>query len=123
MMFSFSDLTVGGISLVLVVIGLVEFSKKFGLSGNWLILLSAILGLVLGVGYKLTSGFPVDFTGWFTVIIFGLACGLSATGLYDYSKNLTNPTATPAETNTAVSSSTPPLDTSTSKRNDYHSFG
>lgn len=122
-MFSFSDLTVGGISLIFIVIGLVEFSKNFGLSGNWLILLSAVLGLVLGVGYKLASGIPVDFNGWFTIIVFGLACGLSATGLYDYSKNLTSSNTSTADSNSTDSPSTPPVDTSKSKPNNDHTFG
>lgn len=81
------DLVVGGIPLIAVVFGLVEFSKRFGLAGNWLTLLSMVLGVVFGVSFQLTQMYP-EFARWFGVAVFSLAVGLSASGLYDFSKRL-----------------------------------
>jgi hypothetical protein len=41
------------------------------------------IGLVLGVGYQLTLSAPTDFAGWFTTVVFGLALGLGASGVYE----------------------------------------
>ncbi len=83
-----SDLTsllVGGIPLVVVIFGLVEFSKSLGLKGLGLTIFSLLLGLAFGIAYKISgSGMPVGFSGWFAVSIFGLAMGLITSGLYDF---------------------------------------
>jgi hypothetical protein len=83
-----SDITtllVGGVPLVLVIFGLVEFSKSLGLSGKWLTVFSLVLGLAFGIGYKIAAaGLPTAFGGWFEVIVFGLALGLVASGFYDF---------------------------------------
>ncbi len=84
-MLDFSTLLVGGIPLVVVVFGLVEFVKSFGLKGQWLTVTSLFLGLALGVCYQVAkTGLPVDFAGWFAVAIFGLALGLVASGFYKF---------------------------------------
>jgi hypothetical protein len=84
-MFDPSILLVGTIPLIAVVFGLVEFIKSLGLKGNWLTIVSLLLGLVLGLGYHLASvGIPGGFAGWFTTGIFGLAMGLVASGFYDF---------------------------------------
>jgi len=83
-----STLLIGGIPLVVVIFGLVEFAKVFGLAGKWLTLFSLVLGVAFGVTYKLaTAAIPVDFAGWFVVVIFGLALGLVTSGLYDFVNN------------------------------------
>ena len=75
---------VNGISLLVIITGLVEFSKKLGIKGKALIWLSMLIGLVLGItGEMAETGTPVDMLGWFTVAIVGLAYGLAACGLYD----------------------------------------
>ena len=72
-----------GISLVTLCLGLVELTKALGVKGNWLILESTLLGALLAVGGKIAaSGVPVDFAGWFSLIILGLVAGLSASGVY-----------------------------------------
>jgi hypothetical protein len=78
-------LLVGSIPIILVIFGLVEFSKSFGLSGRWLTALSLLIGLLFGFGFKIYSaGIPVGFGGWFEAVIFGLALGLVASGFYDF---------------------------------------
>jgi lipopolysaccharide export LptBFGC system permease protein LptF len=83
-----TDLTallVGGIPLLVVIFGLVEFSKSLGLKGNGLIVFSLFLGVVFGISYKIAeSGMPSSFAGWFLMIVFGLALGLITSGFYDF---------------------------------------
>ena len=79
----FSSAVVDGIPLVIIILGLVEFAKKFGLRGNGCIALSMSLGLIFGVLYRLQDGLPADFAGWFAIIIYGLGLGLVTSGLYD----------------------------------------
>jgi|WetSurMetagenome_2_1015567.scaffolds.fasta_scaffold818949_1 hypothetical protein len=81
-----ASLLVGGVSLIVVIFGLVEFVKSLGLKGNWLTVTSLLIGLVLGLGYKIAeAGLPTGFAGWFAVIIFGLTLGLVASGFYKWS--------------------------------------
>jgi len=80
-----STLLIGGIPLLVVIFGLVEFAKSLGLTGKWLTAFSLVLGVAFGVAYKIAvSALPADFTGWFTVVIFGLALGLVTSGFYDF---------------------------------------
>jgi hypothetical protein len=79
----FDTILVAGIPLVVVVLGLVQFIKGFGLEDNIVKGVSLAVGLVLGVGYQLSLATPVDFAGWFAAVVFGLGLGLVASGLYD----------------------------------------
>jgi hypothetical protein len=89
-----STLLVGGIPLTAVIFGLVEFSKKLGLKGRWLTIFSLALGLVFGTAFKIAeSGVPATFAAWFAVILFGLALGLTASGLYDFANKRVRPLA------------------------------
>lgn len=81
-------LVVGSILLMVVIFGLVEFSKSLGLAGRKLTIASMLLGLVFGIAYQLaTAGMPAAFGGWFVVIVYGLALGLVASGFYDFVDN------------------------------------
>ena len=84
----FTNALVAGIPLLMVVIGLVEWSKKIGLSGKWLTVVSMLIGVGLGVLYQMTQAMPVDFSGWFTAGVYGLALGLVASGVYDAAKSV-----------------------------------
>lgn len=84
----FSNAIVAGIPLVLVVIGLVEWIKRFGLQGAALNVASLLIGLVAGIAYQVSIALPVDFAGWFAAAIYGLALGLVASGLYDAGKSV-----------------------------------
>jgi len=79
----FTNAVVAGIPLVLVVLGVVQFIKGFGLEGNVVKAISLFVGLVLGIGYQLSLVVPVDFAGWFSTVIFGLTLGLVASGVYE----------------------------------------
>ncbi len=81
----FFDVSVQGIPLLLVVLGLVEFVKQLGVSGKWLLGSSMAIGAVLGVGYQVSvaTAMPVNFGGWFAVLLYGLGLGLFASKVYD----------------------------------------
>ena len=84
----FSNAVVAGIPLVLVVIGLVEWIKRLGLSGTALNVVALLIGLGLGVAYQCSIVVPVDFAGWFTAGVYGVALGLVASGIYDAGKSI-----------------------------------
>jgi hypothetical protein len=83
-MLDFSTLLIDGIPLVLVVFGLVEFIKKMGMTGKLLTVASLLLGMLLGLAYRLSMFAPMTFADWFSAIIFGLALGLVSSGLYNF---------------------------------------
>ena len=79
---------VNGIPLVVLVIALVEWIKKFGISGQALNALSMGIGAVIGVGYWYAQHPLASFGDWFGAIIYGLALGLVASGVYDAAKSV-----------------------------------
>ena len=80
----FSSLLIGGIPLIAVIFGLVEFLKVFGLKDRILTVASLLLGLALGIAYQFSLAVPTDYAGWLSVIVFGLAIGLTTSGIYDF---------------------------------------
>ena len=82
-----------GVPLIFVVMGLVELSKAFGASGKLLVGLSMGIGLVIGVLYQISLGMPADFAGWFGAAIYGIALGITASGVYNAVRNAANPGA------------------------------
>ena len=84
-MIDLTQLLVGGVPLLIVIFGLVEFSKSLGLKGNLLTCFSLLLGLLFGFAYKIAeTGLPTTFAGWFVMVVFGLALGLITSGFYDF---------------------------------------
>lgn len=83
----FSNAIINGIPLVLLIAGLVAFAKTMGLQGKALTILSAGLGLVFGAAFQISEGgIPVDFDGWFGLVIYGLGLGIGTSGMYDLVK-------------------------------------
>ncbi len=72
-----------GINFLVIVFGLVEFAKKFGLKGRTLTALSMVVGVVMGVLYQLSLRSQA-LAEWFQIMMFGLAVGLAASGIYDF---------------------------------------
>jgi hypothetical protein len=84
-MTDFNALLVGGIPLIIVIFGLVEFIKSLGLKGHALTVTSLILGVLFGLAYHIAqTTIPATFGEWFTAVIFGLAMGLVASGFYKF---------------------------------------
>jgi hypothetical protein len=87
----FTNVVVNGVPLLVVILGLVEYLKRFGVSGNALLGSSMGIGAVLGVGYQISqTGTPVEFSGWFAIVLYGLVMGLIASGVYDALKSISN---------------------------------
>ncbi len=84
----FSDALVAGVPLIFVVIGLVEWSKRLGVSGKPLMVLSMLIGVVLGVLYQFSQQPLEGFSAWFSAVVYGLALGLVASGIYDAARSV-----------------------------------
>jgi len=66
------------------VIGLVEYIKSLGVQGQILKAVSMGVGVLFGGGYQIAAiGVPADFAGWFGLVVYGIALGLVASGIYD----------------------------------------
>jgi hypothetical protein len=75
----------GVVFFIPVVLGLVEYSKRLGLAGRALLLLSLALGVLLGGGYWLVAfDVPLTPAAWFGLVVFGLMIGLTTSGVYDF---------------------------------------
>ena len=75
------------VSVILVVLGLTQFIKeKLSMSGRPAELLSFAIVFFIGGASRIASmpAMPVDFAGWFGVVIYGLAMGLVPSGLYKF---------------------------------------
>jgi TctA family transporter len=73
---------IGGISAVLIIVGLIQALKNFGLDTKMAPVVAIILGLATSFGlsyYRETKAFEA--------VVLGLAVGLSAVGLYSGTKN------------------------------------
>lgn len=84
----YASFAIGGVAILPLVIGLVEFAKKFGLAGNALTGLSAALGFVfIALAYAIETGLmPEAAVPWIALVVVGLGGGLAASGLYDLGK-------------------------------------
>ena len=95
---SFLEASVKGIiPIVFVIVGLVEWFKRFKdkegnqkFTENKLLIISMVIGLLLGSGWMITNERPpvagdwwTIYIYWFAVGIYGLALGIVASGIYD----------------------------------------
>lgn len=80
------ELAVGGVSIVAVIVGLVEFSKQMGLTGRALTAAALGIGLAAGVAYRVSVALPTTYADWFGAVVYGLALGLCAAGVNDWAK-------------------------------------
>jgi len=89
--FDFQSLAIGGVALIPLVLGLVEFSKKLGVQGNWCVFESFVLAAVFGMlAYAIDAELiPLAAVPWISMVVVGLGCGvfgLAATGIFDLVK-------------------------------------
>ena len=73
-----------------MILGLVELFKKFGLQGNWCIVVSALLGLIFGTLYQLSYAIPANTAAWLGLAVYSILFGLSVSGFYDLAKRAGN---------------------------------
>lgn len=86
---AFASAAVAGVPIVFLTFGLVAWVKQLGLSGKWLTVASMLIGLILGGGYQVfVNGLPVNYAGWFVIVIYGLGLGVVASGVYKSAEGL-----------------------------------
>ena len=70
-------------TLLILIFGLVEYAKGYGLNGNRLRAASMVIGFALAAAFKLRDLIPLALP-YFDIAFFGLAAGLAASGVYDF---------------------------------------
>ena len=85
------EFAIAGVAIIPLVLGLVEFSKRLGVKGDWLLVEAVGIGSVFsGVAYAMQSNLiPDPWKTIITVAIVALSGGLGAAGLYDLGKKWT----------------------------------
>ena len=85
----FSAVAENGVFVLAAVIGLTTFVGEFGVEGKWKKLSALLIGLVFGGCFQVAAlGTPDSFAGWFSIVMYGIIMGLTASGLYDTGKKL-----------------------------------
>ena len=82
--------------MLVLIFGIVEFIKTFGLKGNVLRLVSLTIGMILALAFKLRELYPVAAI-YIDLFFFSTAAGLSASGLYDFLKKFRLTDISPTE--------------------------
>ena len=75
-------------ALLPLVMAVVTYWGKLGVSGKWQFVSSMATGLVLGGGVMYFQVLPDLPSEWFAVGLFGLIMGLAASGVYEVGKAL-----------------------------------
>lgn len=70
-------------TLLVIVFGLVEFIKLFGIQGSVLRIISMLLGVSLAVIFKLSQVYP-SWYPWIDIASFGIVIGLTASGICEF---------------------------------------
>ena len=82
------EVFVAGLPLVAVVLALVEWFKKINIPSAALPYVSMAVGIAIGIAFQWSQAPLASFSDWFSAIIFGLAYGLMASGIYDAGKSI-----------------------------------
>jgi len=85
---SFAELAIGSVLVIPMVMGLVQFLKKFGLDGIWNMVASFIIAVALGgIAYGINESLlPAAWIPYIKWVVFALSVGLGSSGLYDVGK-------------------------------------
>lgn len=84
-MFDFAEVQLGGVSLIIFTLGIVQFIKTlFGWDGNKVIILSASVGALMMLLYNLIAVLPPVYSQILNIVVTSIAAGLSASGYYQY---------------------------------------
>lgn len=80
----FSNFKTGGIPLVFIVINVVQLVKGLSPNRKFTRLISVAFGILIGLAYWLSANpWPVNFAGWLTAVVFGIALGIFAFKSFD----------------------------------------
>ncbi len=77
---------IGGVAVVPLIIAIVALAKSLGLENRWAPLAAVLIGVLIMAGNQAAQVVP-GFGDWYNVILWGLAAGLMAVGLYSGTKN------------------------------------
>lgn len=80
-----TSIAIGGISVIVIVVGLVQVSKRLGVSGKGALVLALVLGVILCLAIQATTVWPW-LSPWLVAVVQGVVVGLTASGLYDVGK-------------------------------------
>lgn len=82
------DYAIGGITIALLIVGIVEAAKEFGIEGKASRALVLVLGVVfVGLSEGIGKGLiPAEYVVWVEYFVTVVAGGLAAMGYYDLSK-------------------------------------
>lgn len=104
-----TQLTIGGIAIVPVLIGWAQIFKKTGkLSGDqltWFVLFS---GTGAGILYQVTLSYP-GIEPWVKFAVVGMAAGLAATGVWDLVQSMKPPVIEVAQAETVQVTNAAPV--------------
>jgi len=75
--------------LMSIIMALVTYWGKLGVTGKWQLVSSLATGLVIGGGFMWIELAPADAVSWVAVVLYGLLLGLTASGVYEVGKELT----------------------------------
>ena len=78
----FQGVMVGGVALIVMIVGLVEFTKRLGVTGKWLLVEAMVFGAVFYGANKATDMYPA-IQPWLELVVYTIGGGLAATGIYD----------------------------------------
>lgn len=87
----FSNAVVNGIPLLFVIFGFTAWIKSLGVRGKALTAASFTIGILAGVLYQYSLMPMVGFAAWFGAVIYGLALGIVASGVYKGIESATQP--------------------------------
>ena len=82
------EIIIGAIAIIPLVMGLVEYAKRFGLKGQACDALAGVLGFVfVSISAAIEQEMiPSEVVVWIVLIVRGLSGTLAAVGLYDMAK-------------------------------------
>jgi len=79
-----------GVLVISLIVGLIEVFKRLGMDSKVAPLAAIALGLLIMAGNQAANIAPT-FRDWYNVILWGVAAGLMAVGLYSGTKNTLQP--------------------------------
>jgi len=76
-------------AVIFLVLVLTYVAGLFGAKGKVQLVCALVIGALLGAAFQVASvGTPVDFTGWFWLVIYALVMAVLPVGAYEFGKNL-----------------------------------
>ena len=87
-----ADLAIGGVLVLALIVGIVEFAKRFGLDGNGNVILTFVLAFLFGgLALAIQEGLiPEAALLWIELVVGAISFALAACGLHEVGKRFSN---------------------------------